>query len=232
MYQYFASHALISDETLGQILKYCSFSEGSDDDKQSTKCGAAMEIVGHNTGVIDIFNIYAPWCKDTNLTAKPNKPSLVIDPCSDYYVYAYLNRPDVQKALHANVTKMQYDWEPCSDVLRDWVDSAFTVIPLIDDLMSNGIRVWIFSGDIDGRVPVTSTKNSLKKMKVTPKSEWHPWFLDGEVGGYAQKFERNLTFATVRGAGHQVPSYQPARALSLLLHFVAGTDLRDSSRHS
>ncbi|XP_031126397.1 serine carboxypeptidase-like 40 [Ipomoea triloba] len=232
MYQYFASHALISDETLDQILKYCSFSEGSDDDKQSTKCGAAMEIVGHNTGVIDIYNIYAPWCKDTNLTAKPNKPSLVIDPCSDYYVYAYLNRPDVQKALHANVTKMQYDWEPCSDVLRDWVDSAFTVIPLIEDLMSNGIRVWIFSGDIDGRVPVTSTKNSLKKMKVSPKSEWHPWFLDGEVGGYAQKFERNLTFATVRGAGHQVPSYQPARALSLLLHFVSGTDLRDSSRHS
>lgn len=88
------------------------------------------------------------------------------------------------------------------------------------------------SGDIDGRVPVTSTKNSLKKMKVTPKSEWHPWFLDGEVGGYTQKFERNLTFATVRGAGHQVPSYQPARALSLLLHFVAGTDLRDSSRRS
>ena len=36
-----------------------------------------------------------------------------MDPCSDYYVYAYLNRPDVQKALHANVTKMSYDWEPC-----------------------------------------------------------------------------------------------------------------------
>ncbi|XP_019152694.1 PREDICTED: serine carboxypeptidase-like 40 [Ipomoea nil] len=232
MYQYFASHALISDQTLGQVLKYCNFSEGSDYTKQPNECLAAREIASHNTGQIDIYNIYAPWCKNTNLTHKPKKPSLVIDPCSDYYVYAYLNRPDVQKALHANVTKMHYDWEPCSDVLRDWVDSAFTVIPLIDDLMSNGIRVWIFSGDIDGRVPVTSTKNSLKKMKVSPKSEWHPWFLDGEVGGYAQKFSGNLTFATVRGAGHQVPSYQPARALSLLLHFVAGTDLLDSTTHS
>lgn len=35
------------------------------------------------------------------------------DQCSDYYVYAYLNRPEVQKALHANVTKLNYDWEPC-----------------------------------------------------------------------------------------------------------------------
>lgn len=87
------------------------------------------------------------------------------------------------------------------------------------------------SGDIDGRVPVTSTKNSLKKMKLRAESEWYPWFLEGEAGGYAQKFERNLTFATVRGAGHQVPSYQPARALSLLMHFVAGTDLPNSTRH-
>lgn len=36
-----------------------------------------------------------------------------MDPCSEYYVYAYLNRPNVQKALHANVTKLDYDWQPC-----------------------------------------------------------------------------------------------------------------------
>ncbi len=37
------------------------------------------------------------------------------------------------------------------------------------------------SGDIDGRVPVTSTKYSLNKMKLPVKTEWHPWFLGGEV---------------------------------------------------
>ena len=37
----------------------------------------------------------------------------VMDPCSDSYVYAYLNNPEVQKALHANVTKLSHDWQPC-----------------------------------------------------------------------------------------------------------------------
>lgn len=37
----------------------------------------------------------------------------VADPCSDDYTYAYLNRPDVQKALHANVTKLDYVWRSC-----------------------------------------------------------------------------------------------------------------------
>ncbi|KAK0577170.1 hypothetical protein LWI29_028959 [Acer saccharum] len=41
------------------------------------------------------------------------------------------------------------------------------------------------------------------------------------VGGYVVGFQ-NLTFVTVRGAGHFVPSYQPARALVLFSSFVNG----------
>lgn len=37
----------------------------------------------------------------------------VTDPCSDIYVHAYMNRPDVQEALHANVTRLDHDWESC-----------------------------------------------------------------------------------------------------------------------
>jgi serine carboxypeptidase-like clade II len=35
------------------------------------------------------------------------------DPCSDYYVEAYLNDPDVQRALHANVTRLDHPWSAC-----------------------------------------------------------------------------------------------------------------------
>ncbi|CAH9113738.1 unnamed protein product [Cuscuta epithymum] len=222
MYEYFASHAIISDETLEQIVKHCNFSESYGDRNQTKECHVAESRVDRNVEHIDIYNIYGPLCTNTNLTNIPDKASyLVSDPCSDYYVYAYMNRPDVQKALHANVTNMQYDWEPCSDVLKHWEDSAYTVIPLIEELMTHGVRVWIFSGDTDGRVPVTSTKKALKKMELTVKDEWYAWMMRGrEVGGYVQVYHHNLTFATVRGAGHQVPSFQPARALSLLAHFL------------
>ncbi|KAI3445070.1 hypothetical protein Pfo_001735 [Paulownia fortunei] len=66
-------------------------------------------------------------------------------------------------------------------------------------------------------------------MKLPLKTSWYPWYLGGQVGGYTQVYEDNLTFATVRGAGHQVPSDQPARALSLIMHFLAGTELPNSS---
>ena len=69
---------------------------------------------------------------------------LEFDPCSSSYMYAYLNRPDVQEALHANVTKLTHDWEQCGDTIQEWTDSPSTIIPLLKEFMDNGIRVWIF----------------------------------------------------------------------------------------
>lgn len=48
--------------------------------------------------------------------------------------------------------------------------------------------------------------------------------LDAQVGGWTLSWG-NLTFATVRGAGHMVPATQPARALQLFASFLSGTSL-------
>ncbi|KAK3023817.1 hypothetical protein RJ639_044741 [Escallonia herrerae] len=143
MYDYFGSHALISDETLSQIQQHCDFSPNAT--TQSDKCNQASNKAYIDVSKLDIYNIYAPLCFNSSLTIKPKKvTSMLIDPCSDYYVYAYLNRPDVQMALHANVTKLDHDWEPCSDIIQNWQDSPSTVIPLLKEFMANGLRVWIF----------------------------------------------------------------------------------------
>lgn len=232
MYDYFATHALVSDQVVAQIHKYCDFSPKAGN--QSSQCSTAVETASSNVfSIINIYNIYAPLCFSPNVTALPKKASILnFDPCSDYYVYAYLNRADVQAAIHANVTKLTHDWEPCSDIISNWLDSPPTIIPLLQEFLANGLRVWVFSGDTDGRVPVTSTKYSLNKMKLPVKTAWHPWFLKGEVGGYTEVYEGGLTFATVRDAGHQVPSFQPARGLSLIKHFLDGTPLPNSTKMS
>ncbi|PON74314.1 Serine carboxypeptidase-like [Parasponia andersonii] len=231
MYDYMATHALISDHSASVIQSQCDFSPNAT--KPSPECSKALNETDRDTYYIDIYNIYAPLCTSSNLTAKPKVASLTkFDPCSDYYVHAYLNREDVQAALHANVTKLSYDWEPCSDVIKVWQDSPTTVLPLLREFMAHGLRVWIFSGDTDGRVPVTSTQYSIKKLNLSVKTSWHPWYFGGEVGGFTEVYKGDLTFATVRGAGHQVPSYQPARALSLIKHFLDGTDLPDTTRYN
>ncbi|XP_073027160.1 serine carboxypeptidase-like 40 isoform X2 [Primulina eburnea] len=144
MYEFFSSHALISDNTFNNIMTFCDFLPNSSE--KSKKCSQALEEADDNVGSIDIYNIYAPLCTNSSITQKPKKTSgmSTIDPCSDYYVHAYLNRPEVQQALHANVTKLNYDWEACSDVLKKWLDSPSTVIPLLEEFMSSGLRVWIF----------------------------------------------------------------------------------------
>ncbi|KAJ6692040.1 CARBOXYPEPTIDASE [Salix purpurea] len=230
MYSYFGNHALISDDLAQKILKSCDFSPNAT--SQSDECNQAADDAGKDTSYINIYNIYGPLCPHEGTTARPGKPSLVdFDPCSDYYVYAYLNRPDVQEAMHANVTKLTHDWQPCSDIISNWSDSPSTIIPLLQEFMENVFIACNFSGDTDGRVPFTSTQYSINKMKLQVKTKWHPWFVKGEVGGYTQVYKGDLTFATVRGAGHQVPSFQPLRALSLVKHFLGGTPLPDTTRY-
>lgn len=61
-------------------------------------------------------------------------------------------------------------------------------------------------------------------MGFAVKSAWRPWLLDNEVAGYVTEFASPVRFAfvTVKRAGHEVPTYQPERALAMLQRFVAG----------
>ncbi|KAG6436925.1 hypothetical protein SASPL_101831 [Salvia splendens] len=131
-----------------------------------------------------------------------------MDPCTDDYVEAYLNRPQVQKALHANLTNIPYAWQLCRYALD---------------------RTSSSQGTYGEWAPNLVVQNTIKDMKLPIKSSWRAWYVGGEVGGYTQVYEGELTFATIRGAGHEVPSYQPARALSLISSFLAGIQLPYSS---
>ncbi|WOK95996.1 serine carboxypeptidase II-3 [Canna indica] len=224
LYEFFWTHALISDMTKDAIFKYCNFSSSAV--KQPEECNQAAEEANLVFEELNIYNIYAPLCLSSNLTSPPKKASVDdFDPCTDYYVNAYLNNPEVQKALHANTTKLNYTWSACSQVIPNWLDSPSTVLPIIQQILASGVRVWVYSGDIDGRVPVTSTRSSLNVLKFPVKTPWRSWKINSEVGGYTMVYNGNLTFATVRGAGHEVPSYQPARALVYINSFLQGQDL-------
>ncbi|KAK2992307.1 hypothetical protein RJ640_020300, partial [Escallonia rubra] len=78
-------------------------------------------------------------------------------------------------------------------ILELWTDRPDTVLPIIQELMRTGMRVWIYSGDTDMVVPVIATRYAINKLEIPVKTEWHPWYLQGEVGGYAVGYQ-NLTF--------------------------------------
>ncbi|KAL1559580.1 hypothetical protein AAHA92_09907 [Salvia divinorum] len=137
MYEYYESHAIISKQTLNRVLRYCDFTDSGNG--LSTQCLIGMLESERNTAALDIYNIYAPTCNTS-----PSSQAVNIDPCIDQYVHTYLNRPEVQQALHANITKIPYDWQACSKVIGEWQDSPSTVIPHLKDLIAAGLRVWIY----------------------------------------------------------------------------------------
>jgi hypothetical protein len=62
-------------------------------------------------------------------------------------------------------------------------------------------------------------------------ADWATWTVPkdagnseaGQTGGYLVRFKnKRFAFATVHGAGHEVPTYKPAAALHLFKSYISG----------
>ncbi|XP_061365899.1 serine carboxypeptidase-like 25 isoform X2 [Gastrolobium bilobum] len=227
---YWWSHAMISDQTYRQLINTCDFHRQKESDECESLYSYAMD---QEFGNIDQYNIYAPPCNNSDGSSKfiysqAFRKWSGYDPCTEKYAEIYYNRPDVQKALHANTTGISYKWTACSEILnRNWNDTDVSVLPIYRELIAHGTRVWVFSGDVDSVVPVTATRYALAQLKLATKIPWYPWYVKNQVGGWTEVYE-GLTFATVRGAGHEVPLFKPRAALQLFKSFLAGKPLPKS----
>ncbi|PWA64843.1 peptidase S10, serine carboxypeptidase, Alpha/Beta hydrolase fold protein [Artemisia annua] len=235
MIDYAWDHAVISDRVYNDVKAKCNFS----DPKSNDDCDRALNEYFDVYKIIDMYSLYAPDCVDTtpNSTQRAHilgnvsprifsknkqwhKKPTGYDPCQSSYTDAYLNNPKVQKALHANTTKIPYAWTHCSDSITFWSDAPGSMLPVLKKLAAGGIRIWVFSGDTDGRIPVTSTRLSLRKLGLKTLQEWTPWYSKSQVGGWTITYD-GLMYVTIRGAGHQVPTFKPKEALQLVKHFLS-----------
>lgn len=235
------SHAIVSDETHKMIKKNCDFYPN--DPWGDQNCSATLMEIQKQYNEIDIFSLYTPTCVHKNstpantmseakklkfsTTMRPSKMLAGYDPCLDDHAKVYYNRLDVQTALHVIKGSQLRNWSICNnDINLNWQDSRFSVLPIYKKLIAAGFRIWVYSGDTDGRVPVISTRYSLNALKLPKKGSWRPWFHNEQVGGWIQDYE-GLTFATFRGAGHAVPLFKPSCALAFFRSYLSGTSLPD-----
>ncbi|XP_062199557.1 serine carboxypeptidase 1-like [Phragmites australis] len=206
------NHGVISDEVWANISEHCSF-----DRSDGRLCDKAKS--SYEAGHIDPYNIYAPICiTSPNGTSNSSSYLPGYDPCIQDYVQVYLNNTEVQKAIHARINT---DWSLCSSL--PWKDAPLTMVPMLSWLVNTGLRVWVYSGDMDDVCPLTATRYSVKDLNLTVTKPWRPWYTpSNEVGGYIQQHEGGFTLASVRAAGHMVPIFQPTRSLVLFYSFLKG----------
>lgn len=74
MVDYYWTHALISDETIDAIHKYCNFSP--DASNQTKQCEQALDVVDRLFDILDIYNIYAPLCFSSGVAPSPKEYSV------------------------------------------------------------------------------------------------------------------------------------------------------------
>ncbi|KAE8686281.1 Serine carboxypeptidase-like 31 [Hibiscus syriacus] len=178
--------------------------------------------------VIIFCNLHSPLCPYYDMVAlwifPPYQMPRILggfDPCLDGYANTFYNRLDVQKALHVSD----------GHNLRNWASANTkpSVLPIHQKLIAAGIRIWVYSGDTNGRVPVLSTRYSISALGLPITKAWRPWYHEKQVSGWIQEYE-GLKFATFRGAGHAVPCFKPSSSLAFFSAFLHG-ESPSSSRY-
>ncbi|XP_076896914.1 serine carboxypeptidase II-2-like [Bidens hawaiensis] len=226
LFQYMWTVGLISDQTYKKLSELCNQESFI---RPSSECGKIIEIANQEMGHIDPYSIFTPPCPNNSVTKRFLKRwhnvgpiGQSYDPCSEERSVVYFNLPEVQSALHVNNS---IKWDICSDAVNKyWKDSPISVLDVHRELISYGLRIWIYSGDTDAVIPVTSTRQRIDALNLTTIGPWRAWYDDGQVGGWTQEYA-GLTFVAVRGAGHQVPLHKPKQALTLVKSFLEGTSM-------
>ncbi|TVU49653.1 hypothetical protein EJB05_00977, partial [Eragrostis curvula] len=189
-------HAVMSDDMYDNITRACDhFTDDTGEGEVSYQrkgdpCEAALGAFFDTLRDINQYTLYSSTCTNAGAHRRHHGLRYIgYDPCARNYTREYLNRADVQRALHANATRNN------ARLFDNWRDSPASVLPVIKKLVDASLRIWLYSGDMDVR---------LKTLK-----RWRKWFAGGVVAGDTVVY-KGLVYATVRGAGMAVSRFARA----------------------
>nr|WBY50580.1 hypothetical protein [Glycine max] len=230
--EFFWSHGLISDTTYKMFTSVCNYSTYVREyynGAVSPICSSVMSQVSTETSrFVDKYDVTLDVCLSSVFSQtkvlNPQQVTETIDVCVEDETVNYLNRKDVQSALHAHLVGVQrcvLDYE-----LRDLEIPTITVV---GKLVKEGIPVLVYSGDQDSVIPLTGSRTLVhklaKELGLNTTVPYRVWFEKQQVGGWTQVYGNILSFATIRGASHEAPFSQPERSLVLFKSFLEGGPL-------
>lgn len=239
-------HGLFSQQTWNKLTKNCcngSLSQHSCDfyGSVSPPCAEAVKEAEINFDGLNHYNLYDP-CEDLTeanpetssrmemnwsriFESRHRTPSVMssspVQSCiDDSAVERYLNRRDVKSALH--VLESPLCWEKCRskfNYTKQYSSMKDTVRKLVD---SKRLRTLIYNGDVDMVCNFLSNQWFLDALGYPLTSPNKRWMYGKHVAGFFQTYKGNITFLTVKGAGHLVPTSKPAQALQMITTFLSG----------
>ncbi|XP_072141588.1 lysosomal protective protein-like isoform X4 [Dermacentor andersoni] len=158
------------------------------------------------------WNTNDPACVNPSLFETPNcynQDNLLL----------YYNRRDVIEALH--VEQSPHMWVPCSKTLN-YTQQHLTVREVVQQLAESGrLRGLIYHGDVDMACPFLGGDWFVRSLGYEPTSQYRMWHAGSVIAGFVQTFAKDITFVTVKGAGHMVPMDKPEESLQMISNFLS-----------
>lgn len=200
-------------------------------DSASKACTAMLNTFTDQIGWFDPDNLYTDkFTGNASLGVGPTPARSIQE-----LLTAYLNSSAVQEAIHARPTS----WVGCcaepgqsgGACALNYTNHWTNQMPLYERFFIEAphLRVLIYSGDVDiATCPHPYAQLCLSTLKRPQSQAWAPWTMQGQTAGYSEVYDR-YTYATVKGAGHEVPLFQPRAAYQLVSGFVAGKNPTESS---
>jgi len=148
----------------------------------------------------------------------------VSPPCTDGSdLLKYLNSQPVRAALH--VSSRVKKWNFCSSTIGQTYRHEFQEM---DDfyhiLLAKKIRILVYNGDLDLACNFLGDQWFVNRLQAPLKNAKRPWLVVDEQGqnqiaGFVKDFE-GISYMTVKGAGHMVPTDKPYESLEMLKRFL------------
>lgn len=191
----------------------------------STACSSLQQQLRKLVGNYDPDDLYIDPCTGNATLGVPEEDRKKCQTIGQS-IHAWLNRADVQAALHAipSASSTPIQWAACSQSLQytlTWPSS----LPVYNTLTaaSPKLRILIYSGDVDVAVcPAPTTQYCLEQIGSPQAKPWRQWEVNTYTAGYVREFE-DYTYVTVKGAGHTAPTFQPWEMFNLFQRYLTNS---------
>lgn len=214
-----AGHDQIPIRSFEAILKSCGGMEEKSLD--SKKCQKALQIAEQQAGGYYPYHLYDDCIYENGFGRRGLQQlstSIHDYPCGgDPVMNEYLSLPIVQDALHVQPPFFSVD----NAVDFDYTSTERTVEPFVKS-MQHKLKILIYNGDADPSINSFEAYNWTRHLNYDVLQDWRPYTTDAcrRMAGYVVRYEGNLDFATIRGAGHMVPTYKAEAAFVMLQAFL------------
>ncbi|XP_051218561.1 serine carboxypeptidase-like 19 [Lolium perenne] len=203
-------NSLLSEVMSAQILlDTCAYASSGPRTATDKSDGDARKILSEEAGIL--------MGKQVN-----NPPPRVPPGCISYTAYLsyyWANNELTREAL--GIKKGTVDeWLRCQSGNMPFTRDIKSSIKYHRNVTANGYRALIYSGDHDAIVPHLGTQAWVRSLGFPIVDGWRAWHLHGQSAGFTISYWNNMIFATVKGAGHTAPQYEPERCFAMFSRWI------------